>query len=159
MTLLEDITRQYCIDYLKNTIYYIHMKYPTKFAKSDAIKYIKLLETNITITESDNNVLINLANKKIEKRKSRNMGTYSLNNDIETPNNETRCISRIWANGKIQKTKDGVIFGDRCSRKRQTDKYCFQHNANNPHGDWNTASTSDLIKNYKTNSKIYSQIL
>lgn len=156
MTLLEDITKQYCIDYLKNTIYYIHIKYPTKFTKSDATKYSKLLETNISIVPSDNNVLINLANKKIEKRKIRNTGVYSPNNDI--PTNEDRCISRIWANGKIRTTETGIIYGDRCSRSKINTKYCMQHNENNPHGDWDSAPTPDLIINYKKHSKIYSQI-
>ena len=137
---------------IKNLILYISKKYSKQFTKDDAIKLIEEYTQSINLCEYSKNSK-NKINTKVKKaiftRKFRNSFLVNTNN---ISFDSKKCCARVWNNGSIIKTEEGkIIYGKQCSRSRSktSKKYCYHHEKNNPHGDFNKKPSKDMKLHYK----------
>ena len=137
---------------IKNLILYIQKTYSKQFSKDDAIKLIEEYTQSINLceySESSKNRINTKVKKAIFTRKFRN--SFLVNTDNITFNSKN-CCARVWNNGSIIKTEEGkIIYGKQCSRAKSktSKKYCFYHEKNNPHGDFNKKASKEMQLHYK----------
>ena len=137
---------------IKNLILYIQKTYSKQFSKDDAIRLIEEYTNSINLSkysEISKNRINTKIKKAIFKRKFRN--SFLVNTD-NLKFQRNKCCARIWNNGSIIETEEGkIIYGKQCSRSKSktSKKYCFYHEKNNPHGDFNKKASKELKLHYK----------
>lgn len=142
---------------IEETLRYVSARYPAYFTKKDTRDIISKLNVTISdISEERKEKLKDKTKNKIEIRKNRNNGVYTCRRKTDLPD-EDRCISRIWANGKISTINGKTIFGARCSKPRIDNSigYCFMHYNNNPHMDFDQEPLLMIKNNYYKHNKQY----
>lgn len=160
--LLEDTIRNELLNIL-NLVKYL---YPDKISDDKYNEIKKELDT--IILKKHNSIKKNSFKTKIHnniiKRKFVNNGLKipTLKNNMinhkkrgrSLPEQDMRCIARVWSNGKIIRKGDEIIFGTQCTRpKAGSSNYCFQHNKHNPHNDFDKDPNLKLLVNFKKHSK------
>jgi hypothetical protein len=146
-------------DIIQNLLYYIHTVYPKLFTKKNVISEINNIILDITkINKLKKKKIKKKCVIRLQKRKEFNTGLFQRK--IKLPENIKRCHSRVWANGKIVKKEDKIIYGDRCCRTIIVNKhYCNQHLNNNRYGNYNEEVSNNVINIYKKKSKLYQKLI
>ena len=147
--LLDKTIKQYFISIINS----IHINYPNIFTKELEEEWCKKLKINFkAYTENDKKKMKIKIFKYYLNKKYFNTG-IRIKKHINVAD-ENRCIARIWANGRIIKTKKNIIYGDRCSKKKMGDtSYCHLHIHNNIHEDFDKHPSNKIIYNFNKHSK------
>ena len=161
----KKILKSYLDEQIKFLLDRIHILYPELFTENDLKKEWKSYQKwkpNITLSKPATKNNLSKTNNKTNNR------TKPKDREKTIPDEADRCIARVFDVNKIiykysdtslkslsdkdlnnsNKSKstntdtdqlDKYTFGRRCYGKRVNGKYyCFVHQRNNPHGDFNT---------------------
>jgi hypothetical protein len=146
---------------IENLILYIHKIYPKIIQKSDVKYLLKKYSKNNNYSykkykDKDKNKIYFKVKQKIfiRKFKNKNISITTKERLTNFAFNKDKCNARIWGNGIIITLEDGrVIYGKQCGRKKCDNKYCTQHNHNNPHDDFNKEPSDKLKQHYQKYQK------